>query len=110
MSDGRRLVASRAGRIFLIRADGSGVRQLPMARLRSRDEVRDEEAVWSPDGRRLAFVRHRFLPLESGEFGRQVEIWTASPRGTHPRRIWKRYDGLSSDASTPSLSRQSLSD
>ena len=50
---GRSLTLEQGGRIAIIRADGTGLRQLPQL------TNGDGEPTWSPDGRRLAFIGRR---------------------------------------------------
>ena len=50
--DGSKLVFVRAGRLHVIRSDGSGLRRVTPLQL---DRVR--APTWSPDGRSIAFVR-----------------------------------------------------
>lgn len=49
--DGRRLAFERAGRIYLMAADGTSVRRLMPPSARGR------QAAWSPNGREIAFIR-----------------------------------------------------
>jgi Tol biopolymer transport system component len=68
--DGRWLAFGSWGRqedIFVVRTDGSGLRQL------TDDVHRDRGPRWSPDGQRIAFFSNR-----SGKF----EIWTIHPDGS----------------------------
>jgi Tol biopolymer transport system component len=53
--DGRLLAFERAGHIYVMKADGTGLH-----RLGSRPP-RDHEPTWSPDGRRIAFVTEDLL-------------------------------------------------
>jgi len=53
--DGSRLVFERAGRLFVIRSDGSGLRLITPGLNRA------GEPAWSPDGRSIAFVRGRTI-------------------------------------------------
>jgi Tol biopolymer transport system component len=48
-----RQVGSCNDEIYVINADGTGLRRL------TRNAVNDHRPVWSPDGRRIAFVRNR---------------------------------------------------
>jgi serine/threonine protein kinase/Tol biopolymer transport system component len=60
--------------LFLIRPDGSDLRQL------TRDEHRDRIPRWSPDGRRLLFYSDR-----SGRY----EAWTVQPDGSRTEQLTK---------------------
>jgi Tol biopolymer transport system component len=100
--DGRRLIAASAMGLFILRADGRGARRLGSSSTRSRSVMHGAvDAVWSPDGRRLAFVRNRAVPESSGESGTRWEIWTSGLRGRRARRIWHRTDGFDSDDPAP---------
>jgi Tol biopolymer transport system component len=59
------------------------------------------DAVRSPDGRRIAFVRQRSVPESGGEAGTRWEIWTIGVGGKSARRLWHRTDGFDSDDPTP---------
>jgi Tol biopolymer transport system component len=99
--DGDHLVAARAG-VYILRADGKGVRPLSSRSRQTRGQLRaSTSAVWSPDGHRIAYVHERSVADGSGEFGTLVELSTISTRGTQARRIWKRLFGFDSDSPTP---------
>src|SRR5437868_6977665 len=74
--DGSRLVFARAGRLYVIRLDGSGLKLITPPRLN-----RAGEPAWSPDGRSIAFVR-----------GRAVYVMRASGGGT--RRVFVSTDSI----------------
>jgi len=74
--DGSRLVFARAGRLYVIRLDGSGLKLITPPRLN-----RAGEPAWSPDGRSIAFVR-----------GRALYVMRASGGGT--RRIFVSTDSI----------------
>ena len=82
---GRLLAFEEAGRLAILRADGTGLRQLPQL------TDSDAEPAWSPDGRRLAFI---------GTPSCLYCIWPYTVRtdGTGLRRITNRW------ASTPAWS------
>jgi Tol biopolymer transport system component len=58
--------------IFVIRADGTGLRQL------TDDIHKDRQPRWSPDGERIAFYSNR-----TGSY----EIWTINPDGSGLRQL-----------------------
>ena len=64
--------------LYVERVDGTGRRQLTFAR------GQDVSGVWSPDGRRIAFVRIR---AREG-VGMLFSIWTIPVRGGRATRIW----------------------
>jgi Tol biopolymer transport system component len=66
---GRLLALQQAGRLAVIRRDGTPLRQLP------RLTAWDSEPAWSPDGRRLAFT------------GSPNWLFTVRPDGTGLRRV-----------------------
>lgn len=85
--DGSRIVYSPAEccvdvntDLYVARADGRGTRRLTGTRKR-----REYGAVFSPDGRRVAYVRSKRL----GEEEIQFSIFTVSARGGKSRRIYK---------------------
>jgi Tol biopolymer transport system component len=77
--DGKRLVfaAPSKGRcndeLYVVNADGSGLRRL------TRNAAADEEAAWSPDGRKIAFISRR----DRGA----AEIYVMNADGTGQRRL-----------------------
>jgi Tol biopolymer transport system component len=68
--DGRWIAFASRGRredIFLMRSDGSGIKQL------TSDAFKDRAPVWSPDGKRIAFYSNRAF---------RYEIWSVRPDGS----------------------------
>jgi eukaryotic-like serine/threonine-protein kinase len=68
--DGQWIAFASRGRredIFLIRSDGSGLKQL------TNDAFKDRAPVWSPDGKRIAFYSNRAF---------RYEIWSIRPDGS----------------------------
>lgn len=65
-------------RLYIERADGGGRRELTAHR------GFDEQAVFSPDGRSIAFVRDYSVPGYSEHYS----IWTMPVRGGRPTRVW----------------------
>jgi Tol biopolymer transport system component len=84
---GRRLVLTRptasGSDVFVVRADGEATRRL------THTDAREDEAVWSPNGRRIAFVRWVFgedaVGCECSD-GRQ-QVWTMSRHGRRARLV-----------------------
>ena len=68
--DGRWIAFASRGRredLFLMRSDGSGLKQL------TNDAFKDRAPVWSPDGKQLAFYSNRAF---------RYEIWSIRPDGS----------------------------
>ena len=72
-----------------IAADGSDMRQVTSRG----DEYGDQDPVWSPDGRSIAFVRHRFA--ENDEHDDDARVWIVRQDGSGARPV----------STTPSSSR-----
>jgi TolB protein len=68
-----RRVSSRPDRIFLVGADGSGLRQMRPSDCPGVCSDAVEGAAWSPDGRTLAFTRTIFR--DRGTVPTSIEIW-----------------------------------
>jgi TolB protein len=97
--DGKRIAFVRAfGRIrndqiehvgiYVMRIDGSHVRRVTLPRTRTAE---DGDPQWSPDGRRIVFVRHNFSAKPAGG----QAIFTVNTDGTGLRRVtpWKLRAG-----------------
>ncbi len=79
--DGEWLVFHTGGKqedIFLLKADGSELRQL------TDDAHRDRFPRWSPDGKRIAFYSNR---------GGKYDVWTILPDGSGLQQITYHSDG-----------------
>jgi Tol biopolymer transport system component len=63
--------------LFLVRTDGSGLHRLPPVSMVG-SEIRP---TWSPDGKRIAFIRGH-LPIEGGE------LWVINVDGTGAERLF----------------------
>ena len=102
--DGRRIafVSNRDGSddIFVVNADGSGLRNL------TRSRGNDHDPVWSPDGRVIAFQGHRARPSEQeravcrGHCDRE-EIYTVNADGSGLRRLTRNWGGDGAPAWSP---------
>jgi TolB protein len=95
--DGRRIAfasdrAGGEGEIYVMNADGSGVRRLT----RTARHVIDATPAWSPDGRRIVFASSR-----AGHFN--LELFTMRPDGTGLRRLTRTggSDAVLGDDATP---------
>jgi Tol biopolymer transport system component len=81
--------------IFLIRPDGSGLRQL------TDDPYRDRVPHWSPDGQLISFVSNR-----TG----QNQVWTIYPDGSNLRQLtFEARGGVASHAWSPDGARLAYS-
>jgi Tol biopolymer transport system component len=63
--------------LYLVNADGSGFRRL------TRNAAADEEAAWSPDGRKIAFISRR----DRGA----AEVYVMNADGTGQRRLTRTH-------------------
>jgi Tol biopolymer transport system component len=74
--------------IYSMRLDGSGLRRISLPKLRTAE---DGDPQWSPDGRRLVFVRHNVTAKPAGG----QAVFVADADGTHVRRVtaWKLRAG-----------------
>jgi Tol biopolymer transport system component len=80
--DGSRLVFERGvwpGRIYVINADGTGLRELTTV------EGNQRAPEWSPDGRRIGFRTDTFLPERHSTTG--GDFWLVDPDGTHLEKV-----------------------
>jgi Tol biopolymer transport system component len=96
--------ATASGEVYSIGVDGNGRQNL------TRNPAADSEAVWSPDGSQVAFVRDRSIAVMSADgsaqlvlgpglepawspdgrriaFSRNDSIWTESPTGADVHRL-----------------------
>jgi Tol biopolymer transport system component len=84
-------LCARAGacnaEIFVINADGSGLRRL------TRNAVPDGEAAWSPDGRKIAFLRH-------GE-GTGADVFVMNADGSEQRNLTRKPGNETGPAWSP---------
>jgi Tol biopolymer transport system component len=71
----------RDGDIFTIANDGTGLRRL------TRHPNREDDLSWSPDGARIAFVRHVTVGFDRVEPVTQPAIFVVDANGTGLRRL-----------------------
>lgn len=74
--------------VFTIGADGRGAKRILGA------PVIEEQPVWSPDGRRIAFAR-------SARGGHPTEIWTTGPGGEDLQQVTRYKDIAAAPSWTP---------
>jgi Tol biopolymer transport system component len=110
-ADGRRILFRRIdgiGRpdervdIYVVGADGRGLRNLTRASC-SGFCLTNEEPAWSPDGKRIAFVR-TIGPAPAGRHARVVGIFVMNADGTHVRELTQRRGTSVTEDHAPSWS------
>jgi TolB protein len=100
----RRFVAGAAGQraqVFVVGADGRGLRNLSGASCTA-SCLADEEPAWSPDGKRIAFVRSLGSPPPARP--RAVGIFVMNADGTHVRQLTQRNGTFHTEDRAPSWS------
>jgi Tol biopolymer transport system component len=104
----RRLVdagaADERAQIFVVGADGRGLRNLTGASCTS-SCVANEEPAWSPDGKRIAFVRTLGQPPPARP--RSVGIFVMDADGSHVRQLTQRTGAFRTEDRAPSWSPDS---
>jgi TolB protein len=109
--DGRRILFRRinnVGRpdervdIYVVGVDGRGLRNLTRATCTGLC-VANEEPAWSPDGKRIAFVRS-IGPVPPGRQPRMVGIFVMNADGTHVRQLTQRSGTSVTEDHAPSWS------
>ena len=86
--------ASDSDSLYLMNADGSGLRQLAEG-LEVQSVYLSPGLSWSPDGTRMAYA------TSGGPKGRRVQIWTASPDGSNPSRLYESAPAPIDSAGSP---------
>ena len=71
--------------LWITRADRKG----EALRLTRTPGWAESNPVWSPDGRRIAFIRTRYPPETGYELVR-LEVWTMNTAGRHKQRIYSK--------------------
>ncbi len=92
--DGRFVVFDRRGSIWQMRIDGRGAHLIKAAGVPAGatnpdpnfESFKNSHPVYSPDGRRILFVRHRMLP-DFGPSPQNYILWTMLPDGDHTEKI-----------------------
>ncbi len=74
--------------IYSMRVDGTGLRRISLPKLRTAE---DGDPQWSPDGRRLVFVRHNFTARPRG--GQALFVINADGSGRRRLTAWKLRAG-----------------
>ena len=87
--DGRRIAFRGDGSIWVVAADGSGLRRLTH---RTENGPFDGEPAWAPDGKWIAFERE-FVAPSTYDSSSHHEIWLIRPDGTGLRRLLRGESG-----------------
>ena len=77
--------------VYVVRTNGTGLKRVTSTR-----HADETDVVWSPNGRRIAFVREVRRPLTVG-YALAQSIWTMRPDGTAQRRVRKPWRGENED-------------
>jgi TolB protein len=101
----RRLVnpgaAGERAQIFVVNADGRGLRNLTAASCTA-SCLGNEEPAWSPDGKRIAFVRS--LGASPPARPRAIGIFVMNADGTHVRQLTQRNGTFHTEDRAPTWS------
>jgi len=101
----RRLVdpgsAGERAQVYVVGADGRGLRNLTAASCKA-SCVANEEPAWSPDGKRIAFVRSIGAPAPARP--RAVGIFVMDANGSHVRQLTQRTGVFRTEDRAPSWS------
>jgi TolB protein len=109
--DGRRILFRRLGGvgrpdervdIYVVGADGSGLRNLTRSSCTGLC-LTNEEPAWSPDGKRIAFVR-TLGPVPPGRQPRIAGIFVVNADGTNVRQLTQRRGTSVTEDHAPSWS------
>lgn len=111
--DGRRIVfrrlvgaggAAERAQLFVVGADGRSPRNLTAASCKATC-LGNEEPAWSPDGKRIAFVRS--LGAAAATQPRAIGIFVMNADGTHVRQLTQRNGVFRTEDRAPAWSSDS---
>jgi Tol biopolymer transport system component len=88
--------------IYVVRAGGTSLRNLTRATCKG-PCLTNEEPAWSPDGKRIAFVR-TIASVPAGRQPRAVGIFVMNADGTHVRQLTQRKGTFGTEDRAPSWS------